>query len=886
VGEFSETLRAARLRSGLSQRQVAQAVAVSRVSPSRWERRRVLPLPENVLALADLYGLDPAELLRLYAAESEERTAAEARGRATGGQEAAAAGALADTLVEAASQTAGSPPRPPRPGGGRGGLQARHEISALLAEARSPAECMPEVLAVLCRNLGWSLGLVWQTAPSGERLRLFASWAARPEAVASFLAASARLEFAAGDGLPGRVWAARRPVWLRDAGTARRFPRRDEARQAGLHGAVAFPLLHAGNCLGIAELFAERVRERDGNLIALLAAVGGELARFLSLAEAESRFRAVAQSTGDAVIVADGAGRVVSWNAGAERMFGHGVGEVLGQPLSHLMPERHKAAHERALAAASASVEAGIAPRVLPLAGRRRGGEEFPIELTLSGWRTGNEIFYGGIIRDVTERTQAQHALARSEAAFRLLAENATEMVASSAPDGTIHYVSPSCRTLVGFAPEELVGRNAFEFLHPDEVAAIRERLRALFEQDTVTLEYRGRHKEGDYVWLELSARAVRDEAGALVEIRTASRAIGPRKRVEVELRAQRDYAEGLVNAMQDGLVVLSPAAVVVEVSPSFCALTGYSHDELVGRGPPYPYWPDATRERLDRALARLREEGAADWELEFRRRDGERVPVILSAFVMRGPDGDVLGYPATVKDVTEQRAVQQARDEFIVLASHELRTPLTSVLGYLEAVLAEEVGALTAQQRHFLEVAERNASKLLRLVGDLMVVVRGDAKRLALEVAEVDLAALARECAEGARPAAEERGMGLEMRADPVPLLKVDRARIAQVIDNLVSNALKFTQPGGRVEVRTALRGEEVALEVADTGPGLSPQEQVHLFERFYRTSAATRDQIPGTGLGLAISKMIVEAHGGRIVVESEKGKGTTFQVLLPVAR
>ncbi|MDX6644543.1 MAG: hypothetical protein QOK40_270 [Miltoncostaeaceae bacterium] len=904
VAELSETLRAARLRTGLSQRQVAHAMAVSRVSPGRWERGRARPRPANVLALADLYGLDPAELFRLYAAEDGPGTAVRPRGPAAGGQQVAAAAALAGALVEAASQTPAPPPRRSgadgRPGsaaggradpsgaiacGGRGHFRARQEISALLAEARSPSECLPQALAALCRNLDWSLGIVWQTAPSGDQLSLSASWAPRSEAIASFLEASEELELTGAVGLAGRVWAARRPAWVRDAGAARSSPRREAARRAGLHAAVAFPLICAGTCLGVIELFAEEARTRDQALLALLAAVGGELARFLSLAEAESRFRAVAQASIDAVIVADGAGRVVSWNAGAEQMFGHSAAQILGRPLALLMPERYRGAHLRALAAASARGETALTDRALSLAGLRRGGEEFPIELTLSGWRTGPEMFYGGIVRDISERTQSQQALARSEAGFRLLAENASDMVASSAPDGTIRYVSPSCRALVGFAPEELVGRNAHDFCHPDEIPLIRERHQALLGgQETITLEYRWRHKDGGYVWLEMTARPLRDHAGAVVEIRTASRAIGVRKRVEDELRRQRDYASGLVNAMQDGLVVLSPNATVIEVSPSFCALTGFAREALVGRGPPYPYWPEATQERLDRSLARLRAEGAGDWELEFRRRDGRRVPVILSAFVMCDPDGAVVGFPATVKDVTEQRAAQQAKDEFIVLASHELRTPLTSVLGYLEAVLAGDAGALTAQQRRFLEVAERNASKLLRLVGDLMMVARADARRLALEPSDVDLSALVRECADGARPAAEERGISVHVQTQPVPRIRADRSRIAQVIDNLLSNALKFTPPGGRVEVRTALRGDDLALEVADTGMGISPQEQARLFERFYRTDAATRGQIPGTGLGLAISKMIVEAHGGRMGVVSEQGRGSTFEVLLPL--
>jgi signal transduction histidine kinase len=246
-----------------------------------------------------------------------------------------------------------------------------------------------------------------------------------------------------------------------------------------------------------------------------------------------------------------------------------------------------------------------------------------------------------------------------------------------------------------------------------------------------------------------------------------------------------------------------------------------------------------------------------------------------------------VIGSPATVKDVTERRAVQQLKDEFIALASHELRTPLSSVLGYLEIVLEDggQLGMLTDQQRHFLGVAERNAQKLVRLVGDLLVVGRADAGRLGLERTEVDLAAVARECGESARRGADERAIALSVRAAAPLHCVADHARIGQVIDTLLSNALKFTPPGGRVELSAGVRDGEALIQVTDTGIGIAPEEQERLFERFFRTSAATREAIPGTGLGLAISRMIVGAHGGRIWFESEEGRGSTFCVALPLA-
>jgi signal transduction histidine kinase len=227
---------------------------------------------------------------------------------------------------------------------------------------------------------------------------------------------------------------------------------------------------------------------------------------------------------------------------------------------------------------------------------------------------------------------------------------------------------------------------------------------------------------------------------------------------------------------------------------------------------------------------------------------------------------------------------LDRLKDEFLSLVSHELRTPLTSIRGYLDLVLDEEAGELNDEQRRFLQAVERNSGRLLRLVGDLLFVAQADAGRLSLERAKVDLAELASHCVEGAAPAATEKSVTLVLRVDQVPALVGDRGRLAQVLDNLVSNALKFTPEGGTVEVRTGRDGDFVTIEVEDTGIGIPAEDQPRLFERFFRSSIAHEQAIPGTGLGLAIVKAIVEAHWGRISVESSEGRGTTFRVELPL--
>ena len=230
-------------------------------------------------------------------------------------------------------------------------------------------------------------------------------------------------------------------------------------------------------------------------------------------------------------------------------------------------------------------------------------------------------------------------------------------------------------------------------------------------------------------------------------------------------------------------------------------------------------------------------------------------------------------------------RDADELKDEFINTVSHELRTPITSIQGYLELLLDTEDGAdpLSDEQRRFLQTVTRSSERLLGLVNDLLLVAQARAGRLEMNKAPCDLVEVARHAVESALAAAGKNGITL--RLQPMvsrALVSADAPRLGQAIDNLVSNAIKFTPEGGTVEVGVSQAEGRALVTIADTGPGMTPSEVDQLFERFFRTRSARESNIQGTGLGLAITKSIVEAHGGTIAVSSEPGAGTTFTIAL----
>jgi signal transduction histidine kinase len=229
-------------------------------------------------------------------------------------------------------------------------------------------------------------------------------------------------------------------------------------------------------------------------------------------------------------------------------------------------------------------------------------------------------------------------------------------------------------------------------------------------------------------------------------------------------------------------------------------------------------------------------------------------------------------------------KELDSLKDEFVGLVSHELRTPLTSIGGYLELLDDPETGPLNDDQREFLAIAERNARRLRTLVDDLLFVARLEAGRLDLRLGDVDLAEIVSHSVDSARPRAADRGVALRIEAPRRALVRGDADRLSQLLDNLVSNALKFTLRDGSVEARLDVQDGHARIQVTDSGIGIAKDELAHLFERFYRASTAIEQQVPGTGLGLYICKAIAEAHGGSIEVESVVAVGTTFRVELPL--
>jgi PAS domain S-box-containing protein len=518
----------------------------------------------------------------------------------------------------------------------------------------------------------------------------------------------------------------------------------------------------------------------------------------------------------------------------------------------------------------------------------------------------GKPAYAQGFMLDITERKAAELALAESEERFRTLVSNVPGVIFRCAIDSdwTMEFLSNEVEDLVGYPASDFIQNEVRSFasvVHPEDAKFLEQEVdQAVKEGRPYTTEYRVVHRDGSVRNVVERGQAIAGRDG-LLKLDGAIFDITERRQAENE----RVQLAAIVESSEDAIMAASLDGVLTSWNSGAERLFGYRADEVLGKPLDILTPPDRSAE--PRVFFEKVISGKSIKRLETvrRRKDGTLIDVSFTYSPLRDAAGAIVGASAIAHDITERRRAEAERermveelaeqnerlreldrlkDEFVALVSHELRTPLMSIRGYLELVLDGEAGDLTDEQRQFLGVVERNAHRLLALVGDLLFLAQVEAGKLSLEIGAVDLSSIAAETVETARPLAEEKGVTLTLASGPLPLLAGDRGRLTQLLDNLVSNGIKFTPSGGRVDVR--VRGEHgsAVVEIRDTGMGIPAAEQQHLFERFFRTSKATEQAIPGTGLGLAISKAIVEAHGGQIAVASEEGAGSTFRVALPI--
>ena len=528
---------------------------------------------------------------------------------------------------------------------------------------------------------------------------------------------------------------------------------------------------------------------------------------------------------------------------------------------------------------------------------------------------------------DVTVRKQAEEALLKAGALQRAIFNSANFSSIATDAKGVIQIFNVGAERMLGYTAAEVMNKiTPADISDPQEVIA---RARALsvelgtpitpgFEalvfkasrgiEDIYELTYI--RKDGSRFPAVVSVTALRDAHDAIIGYLLIGTDNTARKLVEAEqkkldqrLRDQQFYTRSLIESNIDALMMADPAGIITDVNKQMEALTGCTRDELIG-APFKSYFTDPERAEAAIKLV-LSEKKVTDYELTACARDGKQTVVSYNATTFYDRGRTLQGVFAAARDVTERQRLDQvlreqnielessksaaekanlAKSDFLSCMSHELRSPLNAILGFAQ-LMESDSPPPTAGQKASIDQILQAGWYLLDLINEILDLAVIESGRLTLSPEPVSLAEVMLECQDMVAPHALKRGVTMTFPAFDAPhIVHVDRTRLKQVLINLLSNAIKYNRTGGTVTVDCAVRAERIRITVADTGPGLAPDELAQLFQAFNRLGQkAGREE--GTGIGLVVSKRLVELMNGVIGVESTVGAGSVFWIELLLA-
>ena len=603
--------------------------------------------------------------------------------------------------------------------------------------------------------------------------------------------------------------------------------------------------------------------------------------------EEASRMATVVRDSNDAITIQDYEGRITAWNRGAEKMFGYSEEEALQMTIWQLAPP-NKAAEQKDF---NRRIFAGEKVASFETQRLTKDGRLLDIWLVVTKLvdAEGKVIGIASTERDITARQRELEEASRMVTVVR----DSNDAITIQDFEGRITAWNRGAELMFGYSEEEALQMTIWQLAPPNKAAEQKDFNRRIFAGEKVSsFETQRLTKDGRLLDVWLTVTKLLDDKGKVIGIASTERDITARKRAEEALRSASVYNRNLIEASLDPLVMISPEGKITDVNRETELVTGCGREELVGTDFS-DYFTEPERARA--GYRQVFQDGVVrDYVLEIRHRDGRVTPVLYSASVYRDEAGKVKGVFAAARDISERKRAEALLKEtledlkhsnteleqFAFVTSHDLQEPLRMVASYMQLIEKRYKGKLDADADEFIGYAVDGAVRMKTMINDLLNFSRLGTK--GKEAASTDCQLILSTVLTNLSMVIEETKS--EITSDPLPLVKGDEAQLVRLFQNLIDNAIKFR--GGdapRIHISCKPQNGSYLFSIRDNGIGIDPRYFDRIFIIFQRLHGT--EQYPGTGIGLAMCKKIVDRHRGKIWIESEPGKGTTFYFTLPGA-
>jgi PAS domain S-box-containing protein len=609
------------------------------------------------------------------------------------------------------------------------------------------------------------------------------------------------------------------------------------------------------------------------------------------IAAREHENRSVVDNAVVGIVVVDEQGGILTANKAVEAVFGYTTDELERKPLSLILGSEHAVLESAPLH------DFGPRPkepelRREPVKSFTRDRNELFLDVQLNSWMTeSGEFRYTAIIRDVTDQQQAVMALEQTERRWNYALKGSDIGVFDIDLLSGGSVVSATWKTMLGFDADESIDaqKEWLARIRPEDMRAVMEGDRACQagEIPRSIAEYRIRRKDGSWIWMRSDAVVVeRDETGKATRLIGTQTDVTELRYAEAALRASEEQFRAAIEHAPIGMALITLDRNWIKVNQALCTLLGYTEDELLKLDRKKLIHPD--ERDSDRELsAKLIAGEIPSYQIEKRyfHSDGHILWVQLSVSIAHDVDTDSDYFIAQMQDITDQKEIERLKSEFVATVSHELRTPLTSIRGSLGLVLGAMAKDIPENANRLLTIAHSNCERLVLLINDILDLEKISSGKMRFDAKKERIADIVEQALEATQGYANEHAVEQTLSGTiPDCYAEVDQTRLHQVLANLLSNAAKFSPKGGTVTVSAEDVEDRIRINVADKGPGISPEFRSRIFGRFSQADGSASRAKSGTGLGLHISRMIMEQMGGTIGFDSVLGEGTTFWIELPL--